>query len=90
MYTVQCTHCKYISLLFSFCNYTGQKKCVNVVNNGNIRMPFKHYILNILSSDYCNVLKLYRKFKKCCNMCCNKVLHITRQVSPEFYLFRNF
>ena len=58
LYNVQCIHCIYIiSLLFSFYNCAGQKTCVNVVNNGNIRMPFKHYILNILSSNYCSVLK---------------------------------
>ena len=76
MYTVQCTvynvkrtHCIYIiSLLFRFCNCAGQKTCANVVNNGNIRMPFKHYMLNVLSSDYLGVLKLNRKFKKCCNI----------------------
>ena len=48
------------------------KKCVYVVNNNNVRTPtivtFRHYIPNILSSDYCSVLKLYRKFEKCCNM----------------------
>ena len=48
------------------------KKCVYVVNNDNVRMPtivtFKPYILNILSFDYCTVLKLYRKFEKWCNM----------------------
>ena len=60
VYNVKRTHCIYmISLLFRFSNCAEQKTCADVVNNGNIRMPFKHYVLNILSSDYCSVLKLY-------------------------------
>ena len=54
------------------CALCTQETCVNVVNNDNERMPtvviFKHYILNILSSDYCNALKLCRKFEKSCKM----------------------
>ena len=46
--------------------------CVNVVNSDNVGMStvvhFKHYIFNILSSDYRSVLKLYRKFEKSCIM----------------------
>ena len=46
--------------------------CVNVVNSDNVGMStvvhFKHYIFNILSSDYRGVLKLYQKFEKSCIM----------------------
>ena len=41
--------------------------CVNVVNSDNVGMStvvhFIHYIFNILSSDYCSVLKLHTKFE---------------------------
>ena len=37
-----------------------------IVNNDNVRMPTvmlcKLYLLNVLSSDYCSVLKLQWKF----------------------------
>ena len=46
--------------------------CVNVVNSDNVGMStvvhFKHYIFNILSSNYRTVLKLYQKFEKSCIM----------------------
>ena len=52
--------------------YTLHTQHTKYVNNDNVGMPtvilFKHYIFNILSSDYFSVLKLYRKFEKSCNM----------------------
>ena len=45
---------------------------VNVANNDNIRITtvvnFISSIVNILSSDYCSVLILYRKFEESCKM----------------------
>ena len=45
--------------------------CVNVITD-HVGMPtillLKHYIFNILSSDYSSILKLYWKFEESCKM----------------------